>query len=86
VQLWGENPHGQWKLQIDNTGGGSGKELMKEENTATCRPSPSNSHDCARNKIEGRIELNFILTNRNRSLGNFKIDFFFMMLRLILNF
>ncbi|CAF3488551.1 unnamed protein product [Rotaria sp. Silwood1] len=25
VQLWGEVPHGQWKLQIVNTGGGSGK-------------------------------------------------------------
>lgn len=25
VQLWGEIPHGQWKLEIVNTGGGSGK-------------------------------------------------------------
>ncbi len=29
VQLWGENPHGQWKLEVSNTGGGSGKELTK---------------------------------------------------------
>jgi len=25
VQLWGEVPHGQWKLEIVNTGSGSGK-------------------------------------------------------------
>ncbi len=28
MQLWGENPHGQWKFQVVNTGGGSGKELI----------------------------------------------------------
>jgi hypothetical protein len=28
VQLWGEKPHGQWKLQVVNTGGGTGNFLL----------------------------------------------------------